>query len=273
MSTACRFLLRCASLMVPRESRSEWLAEWQGELWHVRHHAFAFCLGAFRDAAWWKSEAWKSEAASSPAERRLWPRSAWRCILLLALLAIASVGYAWRCHTVLVMGADGSMAAEHPIFTALAPAVLALLLLRVGTPLALGEYPAGPDAPPPPARARRWIYLVAKIALLLPIVYCGTLDLSSLVGAGRIQAHALIVAFFLAFRWALRDQRQRCPVCLGLLTHPARIGMASQMFLDWYGTELICARGHGLLHVPEIPNSCYATQRWTYLDPSWRSLF
>ena len=268
MSVVCRFLLRFASLLVPRESRGEWLAEWRGELWHVRRHALAFCLGAFRDAAWWRRE-----AGSFPSERHLWPRSAWRCLLLLALLALASVGYAWRYHIVLVMGANGSLAAEHPVFTALAPALLALVLLRVGTPLALGEYPNGRDAPPAFARARRWIYLVAKIALLMPIVYCGTLDLSSLVGAGRIQAHALIVAYVLAFRWALRDQRQRCPVCLGLLTHPARIGMASQMFLDWYGTELICARGHGLLHVPEIPTSCYATQRWTYLDPSWKSLF
>jgi hypothetical protein len=58
-----------------------------------------------------------------------------------------------------------------------------------------------------------------------------------------------------------------------VLTSPALIGMASQTFLEWYGTELICEKGHGLLHVPEIPNSCYSTQRWTYLDPSWRVLF
>ena len=43
--------------------------------------------------------------------------------------------------------------------------------------------------------------------------------------------------------------------------------------LAWHGTELICAGGHGLLHVPELPTSWFATQRWLYLDTSWNSLF
>jgi hypothetical protein len=38
------------------------------------------------------------------------------------------------------------------------------------------------------------------------------------------------------------------------------------MFLDWYGTELICAEGHGMMHVPEIPSSSYSAQRWVSLD-------
>ena len=84
---------------------------------------------------------------------------------------------------------------------------------------------------------------------------------------------ALIVGTIVALRWALNDQRQRCPVCLRLLTGPTRIGGASQTFLEWYGTELMCAQGHGLLYVLEIPTSCYSTQRWQYLDPSWSSLF
>ena len=45
------------------------------------------------------------------------------------------------------------------------------------------------------------------------------------------------------------------------------------MLLAWYGTELICVKGHGLLHVPEIPTSSYSRQRWLRLDPSWRELF
>jgi hypothetical protein len=60
-------------------------------------------------------------------------------------------------------------------------------------------------------------------------------------------------------------------VCLHLLSHPVRIGEASHTFLDWYGTEFVCARGHGLLHVGEVRTSCYAPQRWLYLDPSWSS--
>ena len=55
-------ILRCASLFVPTSRRSDWLEEWQGELWYVLREcspkisvhprsmkeATAFCLGAFR---------------------------------------------------------------------------------------------------------------------------------------------------------------------------------------------------------------------------------
>lgn len=52
-----RALLRIASYMVPGTSRTDWLAEWRSELWHVRRdphgmNVAAFCLGAFRDAFW-----------------------------------------------------------------------------------------------------------------------------------------------------------------------------------------------------------------------------
>jgi hypothetical protein len=74
-------------------------------------------------------------------------------------------------------------------------------------------------------------------------------------------------------RWVFTDQRQRRPVCLRALSRPTRIGGASHAFLDWYGTELICEWGHGLLHIPEIRTSSYWTQRWMYLDASWSELF
>jgi hypothetical protein len=57
-----------------------------------------------------------------------------------------------------------------------------------------------------------------------------------------------------------------------VLTNPTSIGEPSRTLLEWYGTELICGRGHGLLHVPEIRNS-YSEQRWLHLDSSWSSLF
>jgi hypothetical protein len=74
-------------------------------------------------------------------------------------------------------------------------------------------------------------------------------------------------------RWVLRDQRQRCPVCLRRLTHPARVGQPSRSFLDWNGIELICVGGHGMLHIPEMQTSWFDTQRWLYLDSSWDVLF
>jgi hypothetical protein len=70
----------------------------------------------------------------------------------------------------------------------------------------------------------------------------------------------------------LIDQRGRCPVCLRLLTDSVRIGSPSQTFLAWYGAESICARGHGVLHNPELVNGCYCKE-WLNLDGSWSSLF
>ena len=62
----CRFLLRTASLLVPKRQRAEWYQEWYGEAWHWLHflaesgrlnsqtsmELARHCWGAFPDAAW-----------------------------------------------------------------------------------------------------------------------------------------------------------------------------------------------------------------------------
>jgi len=157
--------------------------------------------------------------------------------------------------------------------------LLACLALPATTSLPLGEYPAHSVRLFWTTRFRRWAFLSTKIAGIVAIVYCGSLDLayfSPSIGVARsqyIQLATSFLAFLFAFRWALRDQRKRCPVCLRSLTNPARVGQSSQNFLAWNGTELICSQGHGLLHVPDIPTSWFSTQRWLYLDPSWSALF
>jgi hypothetical protein len=156
---------------------------------------------------------------------------------------------------------------------------LALLALPATTSLPLGEYPDSPQNLSWSIKLRRWLFLAGKIALILPIVYIGSLDLAHLSPSIALSTSQLIQgissfsACLFAFRWTLRDQRKRCPVCLRLLTNPARVGQPSRTFLAFNGTELICSGGHGLLHVPEISTSWYSTQRWLYLDPSWKSLF
>ncbi|HEY6375461.1 MAG TPA: hypothetical protein VIX90_08040 [Edaphobacter sp.] len=156
---------------------------------------------------------------------------------------------------------------------------LALLALPATTSLPLGEYPAKPHTLHWSIKLRRWIFLWSKLALILPIVYFGSLDLAHFStsitpeASQSLQGISSFCAFLFAFRWTLRDQRKRCPVCLRLLTNPARVGQPSRNFLAWSGTELICAGGHGLLHVPEIATSWFSTQRWLYLDPSWKALF
>jgi len=158
-------------------------------------------------------------------------------------------------------------------------AILAFLALPATTSLPLGEYRLSSRKLSWSTRLRRWSFLGGKIALLLPIVYLVSLDLAYLstaldtLSSEYIQLVSSFSICLFGLRWTLRDQRQRCPVCLGKLTHPARVGQPSRNFLSWNGTELICVGGHGLLHVPEIPTSWFSTQRWMYLDPSWEILF
>jgi len=169
--------------------------------------------------------------------------------------------------------------AQLPFFFFVFTLFLACLALPATTPLPLGEYPVHGDRLPSIMRFRRWFFLAAKVSLIVPIVYFSSLDLAyaslpiDSPAAQGIQFVSSFFGFLFAFRWALQDQRRRCPECLRLLTNPARVGQASRNFLAWNGTELICAVGHGLLHIPEIPTSWFGTQRWFYLDSSWSSLF
>lgn len=128
-------------------------------------------------------------------------------------------------------------------------------------------------------RSRGWIFLGAKIALLLPMLYCGPLPIAHAFGTGPrdsrydLQAIATVCACLLAVFWIVDDQRRRCPRCLRVLTNPARVGERSRSFLSFSGMEYICSEGHGLLHVPDFPTSWFASQRWLALDSSWRILF
>lgn len=446
-------ILRTAALLVPRQERGEWFAEWRAELWYVREQPACFCLGAFRDAFW----LWRN-SPTTDARHTFGMDSPLRCILFLAMLAAVSMFFAFHLPfardmllpspypdsaNLVTISGKGRLGAQVPTipierfrslarqmpyrFTGFAfyrpvktpvqgseltvglasnnlfellqipiskatsgaslilsdvawrkyfsadphivgralnvdglPAVVtgvipagfwrlpgpmdswlladqaqltklpphtkgfvigrlrplaspafsdprwslsvpnetgghdrlecwsldkrylliayplmtlfSLLILSTTTPLALGDYPANRHSPPGARRLRRWVFLSIKIALLLVIVCCGSLDLASLISA-NLYPTGWLAGLILSLRWALIDQRRRCPVCLRMLTNPTRIGGPSQTFLEWYGTELICAQGHGLLYVPEILTSCYSTQRWQYLDPSWSSLF
>ena len=156
---------------------------------------------------------------------------------------------------------------------------LACLALPATTSLPLGEYRVTSQKLSWSTRLHRWGFLGCKIALLLPIVYFVSLDLAHLrttldpLSSEYIQLASSFSICLFGLRWVLRDQRQRCPVCLKRLTHPARVGQPSRNFLAWNGTELICVAGHGLLHIPEIQTSWFDSQRWLYLDPSWDVLF
>lgn len=254
-------MLRSAAWLVPGNQRAEWLAEWSAELRHVRRscrrQATPFCLGAFRDAFWMRRNP-PPDAQPVP-----WLESPARCLGTLGLLAAASVLLAYRHQP-----SGMPLPVRGPVFAMLYMALMALPILPAITSLRLGEYPAHRNG-------WRWVFLAGKTVLALAIVFFGVVGLADLIGlkitAGPI--HLILIGNVVALRWALIDQRRRCPECLRLLAHPARIGMPSQTFLEWYGTEFACVKGHGLLHVPEIPTVSFRTQSWTHLDRSWSGLF
>ncbi|MGJ5817704.1 hypothetical protein [Paludibaculum fermentans] len=254
-------MLRSAAWLVPGEMRAEWLAEWSAELWHIqRRHRLkttGFCLGAFRDALWMRRNCPPAMPSAS------WLESPIRCLGFLCLLAtvcaLAALRYQRPGLPLPVRGPIGAM---------LYMALMTVPILAAITSLRLGSYPGQPNA-------WRWAFFAAKVALVLFIVFSGVLNLAAMLGLKVASGplHCILIGNVVGLRWALIDQRRRCPECLRLVTHPARIGVPSQIFLEWYGTEFVCVKGHGLLHVPEIPTTSFRTQSWTHLDRSWSELF
>lgn len=157
--------------------------------------------------------------------------------------------------------------------------LLAFLTLPAITSVALSESHFSQHRPSWTSTARRWAFLGCKIVLLLPTVYFASLDLaygsapSYSIPAQYLQLLSSFSMCLFGLRWILLDQSQRCPVCLKRVTHPAQVGLAGRTFLAWNGTEMICTGGHTLLHVPALPTSWFGTQRWMYLDPSWKVIF
>jgi len=167
----------------------------------------------------------------------------------------------------------------QPYLVFLFSLLLASLALPATTALPLGDYPRRRGRLPAMLNARRWLFLAAKFALVVLSVGLCSADLAYGFHANDpatalyIQLGVAFPALLFSFRWMLQDQRRRCPECLRLLSNPARVGQASCNFLSWNGTELFCSRGHGFLHIPELPTSWFSTQRWLCLDSSWLCLF
>ena len=157
--------------------------------------------------------------------------------------------------------------------------LLAFFALPAFASVSLSEYSVSLHEISWVRRIYLWSFLLAKISLILPAVYFSAID----IGYGFVALDASLAMYAqLAFSvfgclfglgWALSDQRRRCPVCLERVAHPARVGQLSRTFLAWSGTELMCTGGHTLLHIPTLPTSWFSTQRWMFLDPSWKFLF
>ena len=85
-------LLRTASTLVPTPLRTEWLQEWNSELWHIcqanllsDRAIIGFCLGAFADGCSLRRQTWHPRRSHFTTSG-----SAVRCLFLLAALLAAS---------------------------------------------------------------------------------------------------------------------------------------------------------------------------------------
>ena len=133
------------------------------------------------------------------------------------------------------------------------------------------------------ANSRWWLFFIAKTVLLLATCFVISLEgtrqlFLHFIGnvpplAGAISTWLFLVTTVLCVTWSLHDQCRRCRICLKRLTHEAYVGAPAYMLLDWWGTELVCSQGHGLLHITEMSASWMQTEQWVQLDDSWKPLF
>lgn len=292
-------LLHCASLLVPVAQREEWFAEWKGELafvlrthsgrvWLAWNGPAGFCFGAFYDALWLAKHRQRTGGLSYSLLRM-----PLRCLGV--LFGLAST--AWLATTIHISLAGVphpefyQRAAGPSIGSFLVEILIAAMILPSITSLSMGDYPQHRSDGRRTIRWQPQLFLLAKILLIFVLAYdAGELLTHLLEWVAVVERWPLLartirdflppvqpigccLACLYGLRWVLRDQRQRCPACLHLLSSPARVGPPSHNFLSWNGTELICRGGHGLLHVPELQMSWMATQTWQELDPSWQALF
>jgi hypothetical protein len=173
-----------------------------------------------------------------------------------------------------------SLASEHrmrPLQTFVSSGEVALLLLPVI--LIIWPISSGPFLSLRSLDFRSVGFLLLAVASLIPSLYCIPLAIAALGSGGSpdaaiaLQALTTCALVLAVIHWGFRDQSQRCPKCLCILSSPARVGESSHSFLAWSGTELMCGEGHGLLQVPDYPTSWNSGARWLSLDISWQHLF
>ncbi|HEV2116347.1 MAG TPA: ABC transporter permease [Terriglobales bacterium] len=128
-------------------------------------------------------------------------------------------------------------------------------------------------------KGRWWGFFIAKTSLLLMSCFVVALELAhygSVLLTGAVQPMSNVVSMWVflvlaigALSWAIYDQRRRCRVCLRRLGLSVHVGCPGYTLLDcWGATELVCARGHGSLYMPDSEASWMEGDQWSNLDTS-----
>ena len=126
-------------------------------------------------------------------------------------------------------------------------------------------------------------FLAAKTGLLLLIVLVASFEVVqifihrfSTVSTHPFAATAanwlFLLGTSLVVTWSIRDQLTRCRTCLRRFGMEVYLWGAGRTFLEITGAELVCDQGHGTLHVPEMQSGNVDSERWAYMDDSWRIL-
>ncbi len=254
-SHVLELVLRCASRLVPSARRTEWLAEWESELWHAmrsrprgRLETLCFTLGAFNDARW----VWSQSTNLSPD---LWLRSPRACLIFLSTLAaLCVVSFIYAGNPAQAVPGPNQRNGLGIVFQI----VCALLILPAVTTVSVGRTFEVSQSPARKARIRRRAFTSVRFVLVVVIACFGALEFTP----SPIRPVAILAGCVLGFRWLLQDHRLRCPICSRRLIRLARVGSASHTFLDNYGTELCCDKGHGIMCQPDAVTN-YTAQRWS----------
>ena len=281
-----RWVFPFAEAIVPAPKRLDWVREWQAELWQLRHDSrrrsreqnelaetLSLAHGLIADAAWLRWD-WLKESARGSA--------AW-CLTVLGFYCLLCAGMeralegSWQAFFHALAGHFmGSF-----VFVAV-PAVFVAISTYPPRPLKCdsGHTHAGRRLS---GRARWNLFLGVKVLLTLMLGFLATLVATVPVGLaigpfapwGLDWAELLMYALMVTvgMRWALLNQERRCHKCLRVMGQPTRVGPPSRNFLHWSGMELVCADGHGRLHVAEMQGSWCWYDRWVELDPAWQGLF
>ena len=157
--------------------------------------------------------------------------------------------------------------------------LMTLLALPASQPLSGGDARMEQQDLPRALKVRAAGFLFLQMALVVVSSGLVALVIASITHCNdptEENSFQAVVTFALALpllRVVLHGHRHRCPHCLQPLGHAAMVGSPSASFLDWYGVELACSQGHGLMHVPDMPTTWFPAPRWVALDASWSGLF
>jgi len=274
-----QWLLPWAAQLVPIPLRADWQQEWRGELWHLDHEhgnrmphsarALSLAYGLLADAFWLRSN----------YVIQISRGSAGSCLATLAFCCLLSIVVSW-VYSGSAHAFSGLIAAHFIggyIFVAI-PAIFTAIATNPLRPLRCDRNQ--PRSEKLLSTRARWnLFLTAKILLTLILVFFGAIaaaaPLRIFIGRSADWFELVLWAFAVTagLRWALLNQERRCQRCLRILNQPTRIGPPSRNFLDWNGTELACADGHGLLHVPEMQGSWCWYDRWVELDSTLQTIW